>query len=101
MSNKYIEKIRFRNDFDSFFEYLNCKPVHLVLFVGTLGMLIFSQHGLSTRFSDEVQFKNKAAINAIGDWSYPAKYNLKVGNNNIRFIKGDSEKIYYLLAGLT
>jgi hypothetical protein len=75
--------------------------VHLVLFVGTLGILILSQHGLSSRFSDEVQLKNKAAINAIGDWSYPAKSNLKVGTNNIRFIKGDSEKVYYLLAGVT
>jgi len=42
ISNKYIEKIKFRNDFCNFFSYFKCKPVYMVLLTGLLSSHIFS-----------------------------------------------------------
>jgi peptidoglycan/LPS O-acetylase OafA/YrhL len=36
LSHKYIEKIRFRNDFSNLFVYVKCKPLYMILFVGLI-----------------------------------------------------------------
>ena len=36
LSHKYIEKIRFRNNFASLFDYLRCKPLYMILLVGLI-----------------------------------------------------------------
>ncbi len=45
LSNKYIEKIKFRNDFSSLLTYLKCKPIYITLFVGLLSSSIFIRGG--------------------------------------------------------
>jgi peptidoglycan/LPS O-acetylase OafA/YrhL len=50
LSNKYIEKIKFRNNFTTFLSYLNCKPVYVVLVVGLLSSYAFISRGASDRF---------------------------------------------------
>ncbi|QUM81035.1 acyltransferase [Moritella sp. 5] len=41
LSYKYIEKINLRNDFDSTFSYLRCKPLHMVFIGSILSTTIF------------------------------------------------------------
>jgi peptidoglycan/LPS O-acetylase OafA/YrhL len=36
LSHKYIEKIKFRNDFSNLFDYIKCKPLYMVLLVGLI-----------------------------------------------------------------
>lgn len=91
LSYRYIEKIKFRNDFNSSLTYLNCKPIYMALGVGIVSLFLFISDGLIIRFSDDVQKINKSAISSINDWSYP-KPNLKIGNHDVRFIKGSSNK---------
>jgi len=91
ISNKYIEKRKFSNDFSNLFSYLKCKPVYMVLSIWLIGSSIFVLDGILNRFSDDLQIKYKKAITAVGDWNYPIP-NLKVGNNEVRFIKGSSDK---------
>jgi len=45
ISNRYIEKIKFKNDFHYFLEYLKCKPVFMVLLVGLFGSYVFLGEG--------------------------------------------------------
>jgi peptidoglycan/LPS O-acetylase OafA/YrhL len=91
LSHKYIEKIKFRNDFANLFSFFKCKPIYMAVCTGIACVFVFVSDGIITRFSDETQMQNKSAIAANGDWSYPSS-NLKVGNNDVRFIKGTSEK---------
>ncbi len=49
LSNKYIEKFKFRNDFGSLFSYLKCIPVYMVLIVGIVGSVVFISKGMETR----------------------------------------------------
>jgi peptidoglycan/LPS O-acetylase OafA/YrhL len=61
LSNKYIERIQFRNDFDSVFNYLQCKPVYITLFVGLLSSSIFIGGGLNSnadllKYSDKLKY---------------------------------------------
>jgi peptidoglycan/LPS O-acetylase OafA/YrhL len=91
LSNKYVEKIKFRNDFSGVISYLKCQPMYLVMCIGLFSVFIFLSDGANTRFSKDLQIKNSNAIAAIDDWYYPEP-NLTVGNSKIRFIKGSSNK---------
>ncbi|MFT4809241.1 MAG: peptidoglycan/LPS O-acetylase OafA/YrhL [Paraglaciecola sp.] len=92
LSNKYIEKIKFRNNFDNLYSYFKCKPIYIVLSVGLMGNFTFVSEGLINRLSDDLQIKYTNATNALGDWGYPRESNLKIGNIDTRFIKGKSDK---------
>jgi peptidoglycan/LPS O-acetylase OafA/YrhL len=64
LSNRYIEKIKFRNDFYSLFSYLKCKPVHIVLIIGVFGNAILLTDGLDYSYrkgasSPKAKFLNK------------------------------------------
>jgi len=63
LSNKYIEKIRFRNDFKNLFQYLKCKPVYFVCITGILASYIFISKGVDERF--EASLNNE--INKISN----------------------------------
>ncbi|MBW3516848.1 acyltransferase [Shewanella sp. NKUCC01_JLK] len=41
LSNKYIEKIKFRNDFVNPFDYLKCKPLYLVLGLACASFVVY------------------------------------------------------------
>lgn len=47
LSNKYIERIRFRSDFGNSLAYLGHKPLYLVLIAGLLGGYVFSENGIN------------------------------------------------------
>lgn len=49
ISNRYIESIKFRNDFISIFSLLKCKPIYMTLFVGLLGSYISLSQGVDGR----------------------------------------------------
>lgn len=91
LSNKYVEKIRFNNNISSFTGLFRCKPVYIMVFVGILGSLTYSQSGFLFRLSDDLQLKNINAMTAVGDWGYPSA-NLKVGEHKVRLIKGSGNK---------
>jgi len=50
LSNRYIENIKFRNDFTGLVDYLNCKPVMLVILVGLLGSGVFLSNGIGFHY---------------------------------------------------
>ena len=61
LSNKYIEKIKFRNDFSSLLTYLKCKPVYITLFVGLLSSSMFIRGGGNSNvelleYSDRIKY---------------------------------------------
>ena len=91
ISNKYIEKTNYKNDFRSVIQYLKCKPIYYSLTIGFLGLITYISNGFDYRLDGSLIIKNESAIEAIGDWDYP-KSNLKVGNTDVRFIKGSSDK---------
>jgi peptidoglycan/LPS O-acetylase OafA/YrhL len=91
ISNRYIEKIKFRNDFINAFQYLKCKPVYMALCLSLVGGGIFQQSGFLFRVSDELQKMNVSAIESIDDLAYPSP-NLTILNKKLRFIKGKSDK---------
>ncbi len=45
LSNKYIEKVKFRNNFNSPLTYLKCKPLYMSLVVCVVGAVTFKEHG--------------------------------------------------------
>lgn len=55
LSNKYIEKIKFKNNFDSLFHYLKCKPIYLALTVGIAGGITLIENGFMARLPIEYQ----------------------------------------------
>ena len=91
LSNKYIEKINFKNNFNSLLSYFNCKPLYMILSVGVIGSAIFLSNGFYFKASEEEALLNKSARIAMNDWSYPAP-NLHVEGRDIRFINGSSNK---------
>ena len=54
ISNKYIEKLKFRNDFGHVFTYLKCKPLYMTLVVGVIGSAVFVSNGIKWHYSSIV-----------------------------------------------
>ncbi len=45
LSNRYIEKIQFQNEFGSLSGYLKCKPVYMALIVSLAGTVVYGKGG--------------------------------------------------------
>ena len=58
LSNKYIEKIKFKSDFNKRLDYLKCKPLYLALIVGITGYIVISNNG----FDSEVRLTSEQLI---------------------------------------
>jgi len=93
LSNKYIENIKFKNDFGSLFSYLKCKPIYMVLVVGVIGSGIFISNGFIKHYSHPLLVANNEASNknpykCLSENKFPCY----IGNtNNIKaIIVGDS-----------
>lgn len=93
LSNKYIEKMKFKNNFSSLISYLKCKPVYMVLLIGFIGSSIFKLNGVEGHYLDAVVIANNEARNrnpykCIVDNKFPCY----IGNKeNIKaIIVGDS-----------
>lgn len=54
ISHKYIEKIKFRNDFRHIFSYLKCKPMYMMLVVGIISSMVFITKGVQFHYSSSV-----------------------------------------------
>jgi hypothetical protein len=69
LSNKYIEKIKFTNDFGSWLTYLKCKPVYMTLFVGLLSSFVFIQEGKNSNvglleYSDKIKYPSYCHVDS-------------------------------------
>ncbi len=51
-SNKYIERVKFKNNFYNLTQYLKCQPIWFVFIVGSFGALIFIYNGIA----NEIRF---------------------------------------------
>ncbi len=76
LSNKYIEGIRFKRSFNGVFDYLKCKPLHIILFVSLLGLLVFVSRGFEWHYSDEVvvaagEANNRSPYNCMKEEKFP------------------------------
>lgn len=47
MSNKYIESIKFRNDFSHLGQYIKCKPIYLMIVLASAGQYVLANGGLN------------------------------------------------------
>jgi len=56
LSNRYVEKIKFKNIFDSTISYLKCKPLYIAIIMGLLGIVVFKKYGVISplRFNTEI-----------------------------------------------
>lgn len=63
LSNKYIEKIRFKNDFINIFGYLKCKPIYMVLIIGVSGSLVFITKGFEGHYPKQVVQAEEESLN--------------------------------------
>lgn len=55
LSHKYIEQAKFNNNFNGVLTYITCKPLYMILVVGTLGAVTFMQNGFIKLAPDEYQ----------------------------------------------
>ncbi|MBG9997473.1 acyltransferase [Pseudoalteromonas sp. NSLLW24] len=100
LSYKYVEKINFRNDYNSLFSYLKCKPLYMGLFIVTLGSVTFIKDGFIYLSSPEYQsliynaqsspFRNKCNIK---EYRAPAESCEYFGRNISWATLGDSHSI--------
>jgi peptidoglycan/LPS O-acetylase OafA/YrhL len=107
LSHKYIEKRRFKNDFNSLFTYLKCQPLYMVLVVGVAGTVIFIENGFIKLAPFEYQslilnvepspYRNKCHIDEYQDPAESCQY---FGSNISWATFGDSHsvEIAYALA---
>jgi len=57
LSNKYIERIKFSNDFYHLLGYLKCKPIYILLLVALPACFVFSSQGFNNRFTAPPELK--------------------------------------------
>lgn len=107
LSNKYIEKIDFKNDFGDVISYLKFKPLYMVLVVGAIGAVTFIENGFIKLAPYEYQYlinnakpspyRNKCHINEYQDPAESCEY---FGNDILWATFGDSHstEIAYALA---
>jgi peptidoglycan/LPS O-acetylase OafA/YrhL len=107
LSNKYIEKIRFRNDFTGLFTYSKCKPLYMGLLVSTVGAVVFIENGFIKLAPPEYQslildlkaspYRGKCHIDRYQDPAESCEY---FGSNISWATFGDSHsvEIAYALA---
>lgn len=62
LSHKYIESIKFKNDFVGAFSFLKCKPIYLVAIVGSLGAYAFKSDGVNYPFRSAATTKEAKYI---------------------------------------
>ena len=63
LSNRYVEKIKFRNEFGSLFSYLKCKPMYMVLILGFIGSMTFVTKGFEFHYPSSVVLASNEELN--------------------------------------
>lgn len=64
LSNKYIEKIKFKNDFSGLFSYLKFSPMYMVIIISFFGYISFNTNGFESHYPNAVVAANKEAQNS-------------------------------------
>ena len=107
LSNRYIEKIKYRNDFGNLFAYLKCKPMYMSLFIFAAASVTFIQNGFLKLAPSEYQYLIKGAQPSpyrnkchIAQYQIPAESCEYFGSNVTWATFGDSHstEIAYALA---
>lgn len=93
LSYKYIERIKFRNDFSNLFSYFKSKPIYIAGIIGVIGTGTFMTNGFISHYSDEVvlisnEINNKNPYNCMTDNVFPCYLGNK--GNVKAIIVGDS-----------
>ena len=55
LSNKYVERVKFKGSFTSVSEWLKCKPIQMALFAGILGGIVLITNGLAFIYNPIIQ----------------------------------------------
>jgi peptidoglycan/LPS O-acetylase OafA/YrhL len=79
MSNKYIEKIKFRNNFVGLFSYLKCKPLYMLLAIGLIGGTIKFSHFNHNKSEPTMLGHNY--FNSKGELSFNSSGSVRVLND--------------------
>lgn len=93
LSYRYIEKIKFRNDFSSPLSYLKSKPIYIVIIIGLMGTSTFMTQGFLSHYSNDIaivahEANNKNPYQCMTENKFPCYLGNK---NNIKaIIVGDS-----------
>lgn len=93
LSYKYIERIKFRNDFSNLYSYFKSKPIYISIIIGLIGTATFMTKGFISHYSDDIiivsnEANNKNPYNCMTDKKFPCYLGNK---NNIKaIIVGDS-----------
>jgi peptidoglycan/LPS O-acetylase OafA/YrhL len=107
LSYKYVEKIRFKNDFVGLLEFLKLKPIYMLIVVGALGSIVFIENGYIDRATNDYKalvksaepspFRQKCHINNYQTPGLSCEY---FGSNITWAVLGDSHtvEIAYALA---
>jgi peptidoglycan/LPS O-acetylase OafA/YrhL len=107
LSNRYIEKIKYRNDFGNLFAYLKCKPMYMSLFIFAAASVTFIQNGFLNLAPPEYAYLIKGAQPSpyrnkchIAQYQIPAESCEYFGSNVTWATFGDSHstEIAYALA---
>lgn len=107
LSNKYIENIKFRNDFNSPLTYLKCKPLFMGVLIVVVGGVTFIENGFIKLASSEyktliykIKYSPYRAKCHIVKYQEPAESCEYFGSNISWAIFGDSHsvEIAYALA---
>lgn len=78
ISNKYIESIKFRSDFNGLYSYLGSKLLFLVFVVGFLGGATFVFRGFEFHYPESVLVATKESLN-----KNPRRDECHVGSGNV------------------
>lgn len=96
MSNKYIEKIKFRNDFGGLFSYFKCKPLYMLLVIGLMGGAI-KLYNLNHNKSESTMLGHNY-LNSNGELSFNSDGAIRVlnGLDGLDLLMvGDSNSAHY------
>lgn len=107
LSNKYIEKVKFRNDFGSLFTYLKCKPLYVVLVVGLFGNYTFIADGYEWRSHNneyslahsKERLKPNVGLNVECDRFFTLSQNCRTSDQPEILVWGDSYAMH-LVSGI-
>ncbi|WP_370978077.1 acyltransferase family protein [Agaribacterium sp. ZY112] len=91
LSYRFIESIRF-SSLSHWASVYRSPPLYMVLGMALCSYLVVYSEGAMTRFSEADQLKARSALVAVDDWTYPMHGDLKVGESDIRFIEGSTDK---------
>ncbi|HHP0487259.1 TPA: acyltransferase family protein [Vibrio harveyi] len=98
ISNKYVESIKFKDDFNGSFSYMKSKPIYFMLFFGALGSYVFISKGYNYNeklnvYNDKIGYPKYCHVDGSNLNNSNDYINCKVGDKDkkpVALIWGDS-----------